>query len=755
MCLIAIPKAHKVQKGQDGAGSTKASVARYLEEYDEQLSKNELKNTFVARLLASYNRDSVCPEYDSEWNIPCGAEFQAHLGVYLQPKGGVYKVKRGLVRSLVRSLKYSLVTTHTLGEFERSVQVEVDRRSLNLLLAVITTPETVLKDEDAAASNSNAIRSVLNEEGVTVSCVRMMQAKNEETVDTSLRLLIALLEGGFRECQDTLLAEFKNNVEDQFFKIVRAQVQEAVISIKEYRVLTSMKEARHREERELLLNTRQETRRRTTQNTVGKGNHSGEGDGSAKEKEPGAIEMGDLHSASQAMDTSASPLTTSPAARRQSLLPGIFQTADKAAEGKKDPADALGDDDLVDLESLPFSELTGVVKQVIRVLQLLCENHNLELRNFLREQPGSVKSFNCVKEVAEFLSVVATHVNKDSISLVTQVLNSLNEFVMGNLTNQAVLVNAKVLDIVNLLLRQREKDYAGCESRDVADMKLKIVIFVKSLVEDNTSESLAMVRQILAIMDLEAIFETMITYGTNDRIDDTYTYLDIRVACGIIFAVLKDLMGEGESDDDRLELFLFSGDSGKLDELLNKYEDRGYTHLTDMLQSLAKCTECIEIVVHDNLQRIYFRSQDRVLMNQKFRDELLYSMDRGESQSERIRDFMARGAVMQDKMRYLRRVEGNFLSRLIIHNSQLLYVLIMLLTLAINIIMLAAWSGDTNNADNSTPFVSGWYWPTLYTLGGCHIFLSVLVVIDHFLRDPPVVFGDVTFFFLFSLLCFF
>jgi len=41
VCLIAIPKAHKVQKGQDGAGSTKASVARYLEEYDEQLSKNE------------------------------------------------------------------------------------------------------------------------------------------------------------------------------------------------------------------------------------------------------------------------------------------------------------------------------------------------------------------------------------------------------------------------------------------------------------------------------------------------------------------------------------------------------------------------------------------------------------------------------------------------------------------------------------------------------------------------------------------
>ena len=84
VCLIAIPKAHKVQKGQEGAGSTKASVARYLEEYDEQLSKNELKNTFVARLLASYNRDSVCPEYDSEWNIPCGAEFQAHLGVYLR-----------------------------------------------------------------------------------------------------------------------------------------------------------------------------------------------------------------------------------------------------------------------------------------------------------------------------------------------------------------------------------------------------------------------------------------------------------------------------------------------------------------------------------------------------------------------------------------------------------------------------------------------------------------------------------------------
>ena len=70
------------KKGQDGAGSDKPSVLRYLEQYDDQLQKNNDKNKYLERLKASYESDPTTPQYDPELCLPRGREFQEHLGMY-------------------------------------------------------------------------------------------------------------------------------------------------------------------------------------------------------------------------------------------------------------------------------------------------------------------------------------------------------------------------------------------------------------------------------------------------------------------------------------------------------------------------------------------------------------------------------------------------------------------------------------------------------------------------------------------------
>ena len=70
------------KKGQDGAGSDKPSVLRFLEQYDDQLQKNSQKNKFLERLKASYESDPTTPQYDPELGLPRGREFQEHLGMY-------------------------------------------------------------------------------------------------------------------------------------------------------------------------------------------------------------------------------------------------------------------------------------------------------------------------------------------------------------------------------------------------------------------------------------------------------------------------------------------------------------------------------------------------------------------------------------------------------------------------------------------------------------------------------------------------
>ena len=63
----------------------------------------------------------------------------------------------------------------------------------------------------------------------------------------------------------------------------------------------------------------------------------------------------------------------------------------------------------------------------LRVLGLMCDNHNRQLQNYLREQPDNIKTINLVSEICIFLQSFYVDATKDNISLINQVIQTLIE----------------------------------------------------------------------------------------------------------------------------------------------------------------------------------------------------------------------------------------------------------------------------------------------------------------------------------------
>ncbi|XP_075679625.1 inositol 1,4,5,-trisphosphate receptor isoform X3 [Dermatophagoides pteronyssinus] len=83
----------------------------------------------------------------------------------------------------------------------------------------------------------------------------------------------------------------------------------------------------------------------------------------------------------------------------------------------------------------------AVMRQILRFLQLLCENHNLQLQNFLRNQHQKA-NFNLVSETLIFLDricgsttgglgLLGLYINESNVALVNQTLETLTEYCQG------------------------------------------------------------------------------------------------------------------------------------------------------------------------------------------------------------------------------------------------------------------------------------------------------------------------------------
>lgn len=118
-----------------------------------------------------------------------------------------------------------------------------------------------------------------------------------------------------------------------------------------------------------------------------------------------------------------------------------------------------------------------VMKPILRFLQLLCENHNRDLQNYIRKQDHSKTNYNLVHETLQFLDCICgstsgglgllgLYINETNVGLINQCLESLTEYCQGpchenqsaialHESNGIDIIIALVLSDINPLGRQR------------------------------------------------------------------------------------------------------------------------------------------------------------------------------------------------------------------------------------------------------------------------------------------------------------
>lgn len=84
--------------------------------------------------------------------------------------------------------------------------------------------------------------------------------------------------------------------------------------------------------------------------------------------------------------------------------------------------DSRGEDEASGRRELVAEEL-ACMKALLRLTQLLCENHNSNLQNLLRHQPHNRISYNLVLQTTKYLDTygLALHINDQNVGNVVQV----------------------------------------------------------------------------------------------------------------------------------------------------------------------------------------------------------------------------------------------------------------------------------------------------------------------------------------------
>ncbi|XP_052781889.1 inositol 1,4,5-trisphosphate receptor type 1-like isoform X2 [Mya arenaria] len=124
-------------------------------------------------------------------------------------------------------------------------------------------------------------------------------------------------------------------------------------------------------------------------------------------------------------------------------LPTVDENCiDGSGPGHTSVEDALNDKAAREKEERKLPSQIAIMEPILRFLQLLCENHNRDLQNYLREQPGNKTKYNLVTQTLQFLDCICgsttgklgllgLYINESNVELINQTLATLTEYCQG------------------------------------------------------------------------------------------------------------------------------------------------------------------------------------------------------------------------------------------------------------------------------------------------------------------------------------
>uniref|UniRef100_A0A7M4EWN7 Inositol 1,4,5-trisphosphate receptor n=1 Tax=Crocodylus porosus TaxID=8502 RepID=A0A7M4EWN7_CROPO len=266
------------------------------------------------------------------------------------------------------------------------------------------------QDSDKSGVSMSDIQCLLDKEGASELVIDVIvNTKNDRIFSEGISLGIALLEGGNTQTQYSSYQQLKEQKKsEKFFKVLYDHMKVA----------------------------QQEIRSTVTVNTIDLGSKKKDDDNdptiSVPKKRVRDMTL-HLKEGMKGQLTEASCATSKAySVYRREMDPEVdlMGAGTDAANAEEKSAD----------EAI-MSPAIAIMQPILRFLQLLCENHNRELQNFLRHQNNKT-NYNLVCETLQFLDCICgsttgglgllgLYINERNVALVNQTLESLTEYCQG------------------------------------------------------------------------------------------------------------------------------------------------------------------------------------------------------------------------------------------------------------------------------------------------------------------------------------
>ncbi|KAI8393697.1 uncharacterized protein BYT42DRAFT_609468 [Radiomyces spectabilis] len=580
--------------------------------------------------------------------------------------------------SMMTSTKYDKKTEHyqvaTMKILEE-IPLQYIRERWQVNAAEEPVRFETLEKKKAEAQN------ILNGLGCTLVTQTLLSSPRRQMFEASLKLLIALLEGGNKNVQDKLEEYFYSIREERFFYSFHQRLRNGIASLEEAQL--HLVRAAYKMNRQQSILSLESVDKRSLEDI--KKSHR-------------------RHSSS--LDLSRSGLRKRHLGQKQMNAESVLVYQKISNLMANETAEfGTADEDFASM------------KDTMRALQLMVEGHNINLQTYLAKQPDNIKSFNIVQDVVEYLHAIVPLCNIQNVRLIIQVLDTITELAQGCLENQLTIFNDKIINPVNTILRE---PYPNCPRSLVNELKSKVVICLLSLLEGSMDNSEVIFQAMAQTLDLSTVLSNMNAIYDNNRADLNSPDVFEKLECGFLYCMLMMTLWPALDEDQRslidqsAAFNYFQRHTGKIEVVMDYGQDKQLMRVLFPIPEVCK----------------YLRDSTK----QRF----LWNVKR-DSPSTKIEDLVQQSGKIIYEIENQARVAQNRYLSLLTKYSHLWWKASYVATILLNALMLVYSSMlfDVGNANQLSSRFTTKVCVTL-TLEICHLVFWLLSTAEFYFIQLPI-----------------
>ncbi|OAF67008.1 hypothetical protein A3Q56_05269 [Intoshia linei] len=590
---------------------------------------------------------------------------------------------------------YVVISIHFTfnDEKEKAEQEEVDVRTMKILRCLIHN-EIVKLPEDYNINNKKikkilkdikSVQYALNEYGIVKFLSPHLSKNNSIIIREALALMVKILYMGNRQVQNSYVSYFLGSREENFFFAIKAFLENASIGIKERRSLINQHQQKISEaiadvirfQSALQTNAKDKMESRKQFKRLESALKNGKLSLNSQKtnyRNPSAMIKNRLKSAKHGTKTSVVPETRAiPKFQLDSGNTGIKRFGLVTAKSKKKVSvNKIAPDDkmksvnvAVDISTsndvnriinmaMENEEILNVanddygIELVLKILGLMCDGQNKILQGYLREQPDNIKSVNLIITTSQFMTMLYSSINSYTIIITINLVNTLIEFTSGNYQNQICVFDSKICDHINYILRAEiGNDIDEDKSIELMD---SIATLIVSMVENHRSHAYTRDKNkccvdVLECLDLMALVKIAVKFYENTVPFNTKKDYPESIATSALNAGFK-------------YFYILT----RIKELIQlgvipmKEDFAPCPKIMAALQYYNSKTLSIEILMDGELERVYFKCNDKKVLREDIVSKFKYEVDRT-SPTSKLRDLLVWSVDIMDDINYTKRIQ--------------------------------------------------------------------------------------------------